>query len=98
MTCRNSTEDNYEELASRENHGIWVSLLWNRASDRVKVAVYDASIDASFDVAVGEESPLDVFHHPFAYAAAASITIGAPTVSTAGAAICGGSGSCSRAA
>jgi hypothetical protein len=58
-----------EELADRESNGIRVSLIWNRDDDSVRVFVYDASTDSAFQLEVGEASPLDVFNHPFAYAA-----------------------------
>jgi len=59
----------YEELLSRESNGISVSLLWNRDDDSLAVCVYDARDDSVFELEVGAASPLDVFHHPFAYAA-----------------------------
>lgn len=61
--------DGFGELLSRESNGIQVSLLWRRADDRAKVSVRDDSTQSSFDLEIGADSPLDVFHHPFAYAA-----------------------------
>jgi hypothetical protein len=63
------TGTTFEELLSRESNGISVSLLWNREDDTLTVCVFDASTDTSFEFEVGAASPLDVFHHPFAYAA-----------------------------
>jgi hypothetical protein len=68
VTTETHTET-YEELASRESNGIRVSLMWSRAGNDVKVAVYDAATDSAFELEVGTASPLDVFNHPFAYAA-----------------------------
>jgi hypothetical protein len=60
----------YVELASRESDGISVSLLWLRGTDRVHVAVRDGKRGHSFDVDVRpSDSPMDVFHHPYAYSA-----------------------------
>lgn len=59
----------YEELASRESNGIHVSLMWNRAGNDLKVSVYDAAEDCAFELPIGDAAPLDVYYHPFAYAA-----------------------------
>ena len=59
----------FEELMSRESNGIGVSLLWNREDDSLTVCVSDARDDSVFELEVGAASPLDVFQHPFAYAA-----------------------------
>jgi hypothetical protein len=59
------------ELASRENNGIIVKLLWSRPMNQVTVTVADSANDDSFELVVAEhESALDVFFHPFARAAA----------------------------
>ena len=58
-----------EELEHRVNSGLAVSLLWWRAENRVSVVVADSRSGATFELAVRDEQPLDVFHHPFAYAA-----------------------------
>ena len=58
-----------EELLSRESNGISVSLLWNREDDSLTVSVYDARDDSVFELEVGAAPALEVFHHPFAYAA-----------------------------
>jgi len=59
------------ELASRENNGITVSLFWSRATNLVTVAVADTANDDYFELVLDEhERALDVFHHPFAHAAA----------------------------
>ena len=65
-----NSEQLFEELAYRENDGIEVSLLWNRASDSVTVFVSDTKSGDTFELAVGTDSPLEVFNHPYAYAAA----------------------------
>ena len=58
------------ELHSRVNDGIHVRLFWHQPDDRVVVAVDDAKTGDSFLVGVqSDESPMDVFHHPYAYAA-----------------------------
>jgi hypothetical protein len=58
------------ELDSRCNDGIQVKLLWCRDSGRPWVTVVDTRSRDAFCVEVDDnERPLDVFHHPFAYAA-----------------------------
>ena len=58
------------ELHSRFSDGIQVRLLWCRHDGRVWVSVIDTKGAHSFRVRVHDgEQPLDVFHHPFAYAA-----------------------------
>jgi hypothetical protein len=56
------------ELDHRVNDGIDVWLLWRVTDDQLVVAVADAKHDEAFTIEVArDESPLDVFHHPFAY-------------------------------
>ena len=57
------------ELAARESDGIHVLLLWHPHENALTVSVEDARIGDRFQVAVGPEHALDVFYHPFAYAA-----------------------------
>lgn len=62
--------DSMRELHGRINDGIHVRLLWRKHDARVVVAVDDAKTGDSFLVDVqSDESAMDVFHHPFAYAA-----------------------------
>lgn len=62
--------DCFRELDSRINDRIEVRLLWRQRDDRVIVAVADGKTGERFTVDVREdESALDVFQHPFAYAA-----------------------------
>jgi hypothetical protein len=58
------------ELDSRTNDGIHVRLLWHAEDGRVSIAVEDIKTGEAFELAVGDgERALDVFHHPYAYAA-----------------------------
>ena len=62
--------DCFRELDHRSNDRIDVRLLWRERDDRVIVTVADGKTGERFTVDVPEgESALDVFHHPFAYAA-----------------------------
>ena len=62
-------EEPFEELAFRASNGIEVALLWKKEENEVSVAVNDASTGDAFEIPVGAHSALDVFHHPYAYAA-----------------------------
>jgi hypothetical protein len=65
------------ELKTRVNGGIQVSLLWCQRDGRVWVAVADTKTDQAFSLPVrDDERPLDVFHHPYAYAASHGIDTG----------------------
>jgi hypothetical protein len=58
------------ELDGRSADGIKVRLLWSPDNGRVLVAVDDTKVDDGFTVDVREgDDALDVFHHPYAYAA-----------------------------
>jgi hypothetical protein len=62
--------DSLRELDRRSNDHIDVRLLWRQRDDRVLVVVEDEKTGASFKLEVrDDERVLDVFHHPYAYAA-----------------------------
>lgn len=59
-----------EELHSRFADGLHVRLFWRADDDSLFVTVTDCKDQAEFSVEVRDrERALDVFHHPFAYAA-----------------------------
>ncbi len=58
------------ELHHRSTDGIEVSLLWTRQTNTLTVAVEDSRSGVSFELPAPAEKALDVFEHPFAYAAA----------------------------
>jgi hypothetical protein len=57
------------ELAARESDGLRVLLLWHPREDAVTVSVEDTCAGDRFQLAVAPDRALDVFYHPFAYAA-----------------------------
>ncbi len=58
------------ELDGRITDGIHVRLLWNPRDDRVSVAVSDTKTGDAFELPVRDgDRALDVFRHPYAYAA-----------------------------
>jgi hypothetical protein len=58
------------ELDSRSGDGIHVRLLWCELNGRVSVSVTDTKQREAFTLPVRDgERALDVFHHPYAFAA-----------------------------
>jgi len=55
------------ELNSRTDAGIEVTLLWDRNSGEVFIAVCDLRQDSESVIAVAPENAADAFQHPFAY-------------------------------
>jgi hypothetical protein len=65
------------ELAVREQNGVEVTLFWIRGTDVLLVAVTDRRNGESLEFALEPgDRPLEVFHHPYAYAAARGIDTG----------------------
>ncbi len=58
-----------EELASRESAGLQVSLFWSREDNALSVVVRDHRTGEEFSLAVEPDEAMDVYRHPFAYAA-----------------------------
>jgi hypothetical protein len=58
------------ELDSRVSDGIHVRLLWRECDGKLWVAVVDNKAGGEFCMEVQDRArALDVFHHPYAYAA-----------------------------
>ena len=57
------------ELAQRETDGIAVTLLWHRETNSLEVTVRDRRTREAFDLPAQARNAMDVFHHPYAYAA-----------------------------
>ena len=65
-----SAPERTHELHSRFVDGIHVRLMWRRHDDGLFVAVTDSKEHVEFCVEVRDrEQALEVFHHPFAFAA-----------------------------
>ena len=67
-----NTPSTLQELNHRRHDGIDVTMFWDPETNQVTVAVNDAKGGEAFEIHVlpGERA-MDVFTHPFAYAAAA---------------------------
>lgn len=64
-------------LASRRNAGIRVALLWAADTNTIAVLVRDDSTNEQFELLVEPETnPIDVYDHPYAYAAWRGIDYG----------------------
>jgi hypothetical protein len=61
--------DAMTELAHRRSNGLDVSLLWNRRTGRLVVAVLDERTEETFTLNAPRDRALDVYNHPFAYSA-----------------------------
>ena len=57
------------ELAHRESGSTHIALLWSKENATLTVSVVGSSPDDSFEVEAAEATALDVFYHPYAYAA-----------------------------
>ena len=58
------------ELDYRAADGVEVMLLWHASGDFLSVVVSDARIGEIFELVLDErDDAMDVFHHPYAYAA-----------------------------
>ena len=63
--------DETHDLDFRAANGVEVTLLWAKALNRVWVVVRNHRSGDEFEIEVrADDNPLDVFHHPYAYAAA----------------------------
>jgi hypothetical protein len=66
------------ELCTRSNDGIEVALLWTPGSEQLRVAVLDLRSNQSFDLRVDGRQAMQVFHHPYAYAAECGLLAAGP--------------------
>jgi hypothetical protein len=69
IMCETTRSDSLRELAHREGDGLEVTLLWDERCDRVTVSVFDSKTGDCFALNAPCDRALDVFYHPFSYAA-----------------------------
>ena len=67
MTATNNQTT--RELAFRSGGGIDVTLLWNAETGGLTVTAFDSGTGELLELPAEREHALDVFNHPFAYAA-----------------------------
>lgn len=64
------------ELARRTSGAVEIALVWHMVTDNLSVSVKDASKGTAFQLAVDAAEAMDVFHHPYAYAASRGVEFG----------------------
>jgi hypothetical protein len=71
-TMEATTNNTGRELAHRSSCGIDVTLLWDDETDELVVTAFDSTSGELLELPAAREHALDVFHHPYAYAARAA--------------------------
>jgi hypothetical protein len=69
MAVTNEMQSRSRELAHRANDGVEIVLIWSKATNELTVCVSDDRTGAYFELAAAPERALDVFYHPYSYAA-----------------------------
>lgn len=69
----------FTELAQRAGDGIVVSLMWSRADNVLRVSVANTQTGEEFELDAHPEDALDIYYHPYAYAAHRGLDYGAWT-------------------
>lgn len=64
-----TTLETPRELAHRVNDGVEVMLLWSKLDNRLTVQVSDAKSGDFLQLEAERDNALEVFYHPYAYAA-----------------------------
>jgi hypothetical protein len=73
MSGSSRTHQGYRELAYRETDGLEIVLFWHQPTDQLSVSVSDERTGAYFELEAGADEALEVFQHPYAYAAARGV-------------------------
>jgi hypothetical protein len=87
-----TSRSQFRELAHRENDGVEVVLFWHELTSKLTVSVSDVRSGRYFELAAAPEDALDVFNHPYAFAAFRGVSYDdtlLPTCAQAAAAIGG---------
>jgi hypothetical protein len=69
------TQTAFRELAHRVTDGIEVSLLWESGVNRLTVSVFDERSGDVFQLEADPKRALEMFKHPYAYAAFTGVPI-----------------------
>jgi len=78
MQAWTTTTQQVKELAHRASDGIEVSLLWHETGEGLTVVCTDERTGDWFALDADPKDALDVFHHPFAYAAHRGVVYSVP--------------------
>lgn len=68
-----ATHQPERELARRAGDGIEVVLFWHELTNELTVCVSDQRAGTHFEIAAAPQCALDVFNHPYPYAAFAGL-------------------------
>ena len=69
MSCTAFMDNSERELDFRASDGVEIALLWSQCDERLIVQVIDTKLADSFRLEVDPTEAVDVFQHPYAYAA-----------------------------
>jgi hypothetical protein len=69
MTVMDLSHRSLRELAYRATDGLEVTLFWQPGTDELRVCVSDQKRGAYFEIRPEPDQALDVFYHPYSYAA-----------------------------
>jgi len=69
MAVAKITETPFRELAHRESDGLKIVLSWHCVSGDLTVCVSDVRSGAYFELPAAPKLAMDIFEHPYAYAA-----------------------------
>jgi hypothetical protein len=69
MAPTEAKHQSFRELAHRASDGVEVVLFWKQDTDELTVCVSDERSGAYFELAADPTKALDVFYHPYSYAA-----------------------------
>ena len=58
------------ELAERTSNGTRIRLYWRQGTHELWVELWERELDVTIEITADPEHALEVFHHPYAYAAA----------------------------
>ena len=69
MAISDTTTSRFRELTGRTHDGVEVVLFWHELTGELIVCVSDERSGSYFELAAEPENALDVYDHPYAYAA-----------------------------
>jgi hypothetical protein len=76
MTSRLSFDHTPKMLASRHSGTTEIVLFWSKRKHRAAVAVDDEATGDHFELEINpEDDPLDLYNHPYPYAAARHLAV-----------------------
>ena len=64
------TRKRIRELAERTSNGTRIRLYWRQGTRELWVEIWERELDVTIEIPADPERALEVFHHPYAYAAA----------------------------